>query len=190
MFLHMFQDLQDYIKILQNNQENIVKKNAQTVENIFSICDTLIKTQKTEHNVLQEYLQLKEKYKTNACKSYTEESEKVDQKVSLIDEHDVRLMEIREKRMKDLNNRIDEVIDINDYISCLAKYQGEQIDSINTMLQFNQAKTENTVKELRKTYEKKIRKRKWFIFILYIVVFLCCIWFGKIILFHFLNKFL
>lgn len=103
--------------------------------------------------------------------------------------HDTQLQELRYKKMQEIDSKVQEIVNLNEYIDCTVKQQGEYIDNVLYRMRMDEARTRNTVFEMRELLGRKKRRKKMMkaigIGVGIIVVFYMCVAFFK----HLLNKF-
>ncbi|EJW03020.1 hypothetical protein EDEG_02602 [Edhazardia aedis USNM 41457] len=89
---------------------------------------------------------------------------------SMVD--DISFAESRKKKIEEVNKKTDEVIQLQNYIDCIVKVQGEIIDNIYYRMCKNEEEADKAITELRTCLNRKKKRKKFYWYFIYFFIIL------------------
>ncbi|TBT96907.1 hypothetical protein CWI37_2644p0010 [Hamiltosporidium tvaerminnensis] len=170
IFEEKLNDLEISIKYPENERTTMLRSEC---KDLVDICLSLIKYKKYYKEDLKKFIFLRNKYfKLNIVTD--NESEKIpfiqesERELDCrIKSNELRLYSlVRNHNIKNISNKINEIVNINDYIKCVVDMQDQNIDRLSHIMGETKFKSRNTVKELEVTYIRKKNKKRIIFYIL------------------------
>lgn len=96
--------------------------------------------------------------------------------------NELTLQDLRFKKMQEIDTKVQDIVQLNEYIDCIIKSQDEQIDNVLYRMRMEDVRSRKTIAELNRVLSRKKNRKK----ILKILgvgfgIVICFFCFGKVL---------